>query len=455
MAKKYREFAYSCVSCSAANSLTQRKMSLGRFAIPTHAFSTIFCDLWEGIKGSSVGYTAVLIVVCALTNFVCYFPLKKATSEGVLTALQSFLGVTGHATKILRSDNASIFRSKTFLTQMAMWKIRVAESSVFRSQARGRVEVQVKLLQRLLSKLLLLSPRTDWSNLLSLANAVLNNSHIPSIGCCPAQAIYGHRTIDLGPFGTGQEKSPINARILTPDLQKDVEKLHENIQNRLRDIQIRIREEREKIDAEENKKKESHDFRVGDVVFVRFFGRRLGEYVKLRPKVNLSPCVVLNAKSRAITVRRIADSFTSVYYPGDLRHFRERSELFRDLPNAVAKIVGRDMNENDFLELARLDKLEPVYRVTDEIDSSPFFQPSAPKTRNAKKAEKRRQAEHALIASEFADESDIDSDDGEDQQLEGKKNIDQEEVEIRSVSSDDEANDEDEGKAKSKRVRFA
>lgn len=88
-------------------------------------------------------------------------------------------------------------------------------TAAFSSYSRGKVEVMVGILKRMMGKMLNLSPAHSWADLSWLSSILYNRSHVPAIGQAPFEVLYGHTPqLILGPE---VESRGIKTRITNTD----------------------------------------------------------------------------------------------------------------------------------------------------------------------------------------------------------------------------------------------
>jgi hypothetical protein len=359
---KVTSFARQCQTCSVTNKLTERRMQLGTFELPSHVHEIIFMDLLEGLPKNSLQISDILVITCALSKAVYVFPLRQKTAAAVLAHVKSFLMCTNLATRTIYTDNATIFREKKLLTFLSSLGIHIAMTTMHSSKSRGLVEAQVKLITILCSQLLLISPTYSFEDIYWLSAVLLNNSHHPSTGASPASLIFGSPPFDKGPLGL-ETKRPVRPPLLSPELQKMVAKLRKLTAQRVKSALRFIQKSREKSAKKYGGRPASgRSLRAGDLVFVK--DKRVpvpGTSIKFRPVLHKSPYIVIQRRGVTATVMRLADSFATRLHLDSLRKWRPKDEIFGQLPDSVQQIVGRPLSRSSLAQLARDDALDLLY----------------------------------------------------------------------------------------------
>ena len=130
-----------------------------------------YIDCMVGIPISDIGhYTAVLILKCALSKFICLEPLKDITAQSISQALVSMLTHHGVPEYII-SDNGVEFSNYFHITPL-------------NPRANGQAENQVKTVKDMLSMLVSKDQR-DWSSYIRLAQMRYNSTVNQATGFTP------------------------------------------------------------------------------------------------------------------------------------------------------------------------------------------------------------------------------------------------------------------------------
>ena len=409
MRKKIFLFAKGCQPCIVTNKLTGRKGPLGRFPIPSYAFECIFMDLLESLPSNTMKIKHLLVLTDYLSKNVYTYGLKNKKAESVLECFKTFIMHTNMATKVVFTDNGTCFREKSFVATLNAMGINVPKTTAHSSKSRGAVEVQNKLITILIQKMLLISPESNFHDIHFLAALLLNNSYHPAIKSIPAEVVYGQTQLHSGPWGTGITSPPLTSRLLSASLKEHIAALNKIIKNRVKVAAEQIVKTRRLYEKYHNKNvlKNTH-YKPGDIVFIRNFTLPpTGVSYKFRPVLSKSPYVVLEDHVRTIMCARLTDNYTIQAHKDHLRKLTPRGKLFKDLPDAVKRIVGGEINHETMRELARVDPMDIIYQ--DHIQHAP----------NQILTRARRRRMQAEQAAELISDDDDDDDDDEDDDYTG------------------------------------
>ena len=356
-ANKYtvtREFVQSCWSCFLTNKGT-RQTKLGSYKPPEYPFQEISIDLAENLNPIN-GYAHLLVVQCALTDFILIYPLKSKQAEYVTHILLNNVLQTFNIQRI-HSDNGPVFRSLVWLEIMAVLNIQVIASAALHPQGRGSIEKQIGLIKQMLKKMLATQPTLNWEYLPYLVAKIINNSVSPKTGFKPQEMVFG---------STGKYDSFLNSENL-----HHPHYLVRNHKERLEILTTEIKEmtaiatdkyiEHKLVTLEyQNKNRIEKKFNVNDYVFVLDRQQVPGNTRPLKTRFHPSPFVVIDVRHTTTRVKRIADGFESVYGNSDLKKYDTTSPLFAQLPPQVSRVLLHDFQSllhDDLCTITKYDKL--------------------------------------------------------------------------------------------------
>jgi len=358
MESKARKFMQNCVTCATTNKLTGPKETTGVFRMPDYPFEYVFADLLEGLPANSMGYQHLLVITCPLTKNVYVYPLRNKKAAGMLEQLKLFLMHTNVVTRVLYTDNGSIFRQKGVLEFLAALGIALPKTTPYSSKSRGAVEVMNKLITILISKMTDVSSSQPFTEVSFLASTLLNNSVHPVIGTTPASLISGDLTMDKGPLGLENDNFSLS-RLYTGELRELAEDARKKMQKRLdaakESMKTKILNYHRKWDAG----KMDRDFAIGDSVFVKNFTiPPSGVNWKFKKVLHSSPYVVIGMGEKTLLVQRMSDNLVSQVHKDSVKKYEPDLKIFDDLPPEVLKVMGAPRSAQDLEALRKKDKLD-------------------------------------------------------------------------------------------------
>ena len=160
-----------CYHCQRRNKQVVKYATL-HFDVATFPMQFISMDLiGEFHLPTSKGKRYALTVICMLTGYVFYVPLKTKMAEEVLQAyIDNVYSKFGGSIKIL-SDNGTEFKNKIF-EQVAKDLGVVLYTPPYHPASNGRIEGFHAFLKACISKHI--SPQLEWDDLVPLACAAYN-----------------------------------------------------------------------------------------------------------------------------------------------------------------------------------------------------------------------------------------------------------------------------------------
>jgi len=350
-----RELVQSCWSCFLTNKGT-RHTKLGTYKSPDYPMQEISMDLAENLNTVN-GYSHLLIIQCALTDFILIYPLKSKQADYVTTVLLYNVLQPFNVQRI-HSDNGPCFRSRNWLELMAALNITVIASAALHPQGRGSIERQIGIVKQTLKKLLATHKTLDWEYLPLIVAKIINNNVSPRTGFKPQEMVFG---------SVENQSSFLNLQhIAHPHYL-----VRSNTQ-RIADITAEVQEmaaiatdkyvESKKLILEyQNKNRVERNFKKDDYVFVLDRMQVPGNTRPLKTKFHPSPYVVVEPRHTTTRVKRLADGFESVYGNADLKKFDSTSPLFAQVPPEVSRVLVhgfKNLLHDDLCTIMKYDTLD-------------------------------------------------------------------------------------------------
>ena len=164
-----------CKHCqvSAKQKVEKTKYIKDNFRPGSMPMEFISMDLVSRLSRTSSGHEYTLTVICMLTGYVFFIPLKTKTAEENVDKYLTQVAFTfGNSRKILL-DNGTEFKNTLFKEVVKQLGVeRKVYSPVYRPQANGRIEGFHKFLQECISKHMV--NNLEWDDILPLAAATYN-----------------------------------------------------------------------------------------------------------------------------------------------------------------------------------------------------------------------------------------------------------------------------------------
>ena len=399
MEEKCAVFCTACHACAIVNPDRRGKFESGSVPIPNSSWETISMDFLEVAK-NSVGIKAILVITDHFSKAIYTFMMKSMAAAPVIERVRDFLMFTGCATRYVLTDNGSPFSGSEFnkfLYVMGIYKIK---STPYLSRARGQVESCNRIITVLLKKLLLLSPRYNYKDILFLAPVLYNSGVNLQTKMIPYEIIFGRVPLHSGPL-SGKVREP--PKLFSDTVREELKKLRKAISERVETTREMLKENQDRYLKRINKTRRTMpNIKSGDICFIKNYSNiDTGEKMKLRPRLYKSPFVVITPQKRSVVVMRLADGFVTSRHPDDLLIYSDKtkdSPLLADMDSEVWEILGSKLDKNKLENLAKTDQLPLIY--TDHI----LEKPTRVTTRSLSKQKKA--LENAYIEYEGASDED-------------------------------------------------
>ena len=361
--EKTRNLASTCQVCAVSNPDSVRKRIM-QGILASYPLEIVSCDLLEVEALQGKRQHKILVVVDYFSKAIFAYDLLSFTGKAFINKFKEFLSNTGMITKVLIVDNATIFSSQEVLVFLELVGVKKVRGNANHSRARGMVEGSIKIIQTLLRKLLALSDRYNYEDLLFLAPVLLNRAENPVTRMSPYEILYGR---DLSSLGiTGNHLRIPEFRVFSETVRNDIVQLKGAMNSLLPELEEKIREEKEKMLRRYNETRvDKGPLKSGQIVFLKDFSiPKSGRARKFRPRYLKSPHVVVSSTKTSVLTMRLADGFVTRHHPDAMIEYKGKEkmpELFEQLPKEVTKFLGEPMTEQKLIELAKEDKLDLIY----------------------------------------------------------------------------------------------
>ena len=185
MQKDVRTYCSTCHYCrSRKSSSEQGSIPIQGYYISERPWQRCHIDCMVGLPISDEGqYTAVLILKCALSKFICLEPLKDVTAQSISEALVNIFTTHG-VPEFIISDNGVEFANYLTTDVLKLLGARKFHITPINPRANGQAENQVKTVKDTLS-LLIKKDQRDWSMFIRLVQMRYNSTVNQATGFSP------------------------------------------------------------------------------------------------------------------------------------------------------------------------------------------------------------------------------------------------------------------------------
>ena len=260
--RKYCRECDVCQRSKAPNAKPYGKMMSAE--PPSQSHQTVYCDLVGPLVKTGGGRLNeyILVCVCALSKWVHFLPLRKATASKIKELLINWVFTKNGFPSKLITDNGSQFVSDLFKNFCESMNIEHETSSPYHQQS-NLAERYIKILKSMLQAYTEES-QTAWDeNLQALAMAI-NTSVNSSTGLTPADIHLGRQL----PFAFDREFSHLE-RLDPATRKEEIRMLPEKIRKAVIFARENIKKSQEANKELYDKKRRDHDFKTGDKVLIK------------------------------------------------------------------------------------------------------------------------------------------------------------------------------------------
>ena len=224
-------FVAACEHCGGTRSQATIGAPAGIAPTPTRAFEVIHVD--HKSVSMCQGYSSILAVVCALTKFTLYIPVKSTTGEETLNALIDHVFSVFGCPLVIISDNGTSFANALMSASGKLFGFRWIFVVPHTPQANGLAEAAVKKVKLLLDRHT--SEYQNWVPKVKLFQMAVNQRLTNGMDS-PFAGVFGQAPFTLAalenpellPQATAEEASVRQTAIAIAKIQQ---RLHE--QNKL------------------------------------------------------------------------------------------------------------------------------------------------------------------------------------------------------------------------------
>lgn len=190
MEEDITKFVNSCTDCQKQKYTKITKQPMEITTTANTAFEKIYLDIVGPLDRDNSNYNYILTLQCELTKFVCAFPLTtKSSAEVAKTLVEKFILKYG-IPNIIATDRGTEFTSELFKNVCKLLKIKKLESTSYRHESIGSLEVCHKNLAAYLRIQCEKSPY-DWSDWLPYWSFSYNTTVHSETKYSPYELVFG------------------------------------------------------------------------------------------------------------------------------------------------------------------------------------------------------------------------------------------------------------------------
>lgn len=262
-----KRYIRSCEICARSKVPGVGKYGLMKVRPPNlKVFSAVYIDLVGPLPRSKDGYTHIVTCLDEASRYLIAKPIRKATTETVISVLMSSIVLIHGAPELWISDRGSQFTSKMF----SDWCIRNGASHhlipAYRPQ-NNAVERQHRTLKEAIVSLV--NNQKDWSFLLPYCVMAINNSKSELLGVAPSLLAFGR--IPRSPMDASSgikvgECLPFDSQLYVNNLTGYLKRIWDQV--KLHVVQARTTQANRY-----NLRRHSQLYNIGDLVYRKNFAQ--------------------------------------------------------------------------------------------------------------------------------------------------------------------------------------
>lgn len=268
-------FVHACEKCGSTRSQSRIHVPRGSVATPSKPFEVIHVD-HKGPLPRLGDMTHILVVVCALTGYVLYIPVKTTGGEDSLTAMITCVFSIFGTPLVIISDNGTAFANRLIKAAASLYGYRWIYVKAGTPKSNGLAEVNVKRIKNLLDRHT--DEYQDWVHILPMAQMLMNQRTHSRSGMSAFSKL----------FGRSPNRLPALENPSTLVAPGDGLEFVRNLAARLRRLHARLATESDSLKAaactaDKKAHAEERNFRgiqTGDMVWVTISDASKAAYVR-------------------------------------------------------------------------------------------------------------------------------------------------------------------------------
>lgn len=197
-------YCKTCSTCQAVGKPNQVVPPAPLRPIPAvgEPFEHVIIDCVGPLPKTKSGNQFLLTAMCVSTRFPEAIPLRRITAPVISKALLKFFTTYG-LPRVIQSDRATNFLSKTFQQTLQSLGVSHSVSSAFHPESQGALERWHQTLKLMLSKFCFETGR-DWDEGVPFVLFAIRDATQESLGFSPSELVFGHNV--RGPLKVLKER---------------------------------------------------------------------------------------------------------------------------------------------------------------------------------------------------------------------------------------------------------
>jgi hypothetical protein len=268
MTKDIKQYIRTCDLCQKNKVTRYTKQKMKITDTPGEVWEKIILDMVGPVDLSINDNKYILTCRCLFSKYVIALPMKNASAEEVAKTFMKIITTYG-SPKIILTDQGTNFMSKMFKNLCKMFKIDKIESTVYRPQTQGSLEVFHRTLKTYI--MIFVKNTRAWDEILDLACFSYNTSVNKVTKYTPFEIMFGRKVTIPSTF----QSKPLTHFSNYDDY---LEKLKQNMRYSFDKIKENIEIEKEQRKKTYDRNANEKSFNIGDEILM------LNENYSLRNK---------------------------------------------------------------------------------------------------------------------------------------------------------------------------
>lgn len=223
-----------CKSAKAAN--TNQTNLMGEFRNPESPFRQVAIDYIGPLPRSKNQFKWIFTIVDCFSKFVLLIPLREATANLTIKAIENELFLTYGVPEQIISDNGTQFKSKLFTDLMQKYQVKMHYTPNYHPQA-NPCEAANKTVGTMLRCYIQKNEHNNWDKILPSVKCAMNNSFHYSTLKTPYEILFGTSFKSNGKqhktqITTDEEDRAAKLTVVRQEVQNALKHSYENSRKR-------------------------------------------------------------------------------------------------------------------------------------------------------------------------------------------------------------------------------
>lgn len=197
MSRSIKEFIDNCDVCKSVKPTNQiLRPPMGKAMITERPFQRLYMDLLGPYPRTKLGNSMVFVAIDHFTKYVFLKPLKKATSNAIISFLEENIFHQFGTPEYIHSDNGKQFVSSHMSVFLNNYGITHIKTAFYSPQANASERINREFLVKL--RVLLKERQDKWDIYVSRIASILRSDYHEVLKCSPYFCLFGYNMVNHG-----------------------------------------------------------------------------------------------------------------------------------------------------------------------------------------------------------------------------------------------------------------